>query len=65
MEEYSPKQYKLLGKMLLVTLLDLFHLNPFSRFSSCNRINTLRQSMYGRVLGEVDRFKDKNVVKRS
>lgn len=31
MKEYSPESYMLMGKSILITILDLFHMNPFSR----------------------------------
>ena len=48
-----------MGKALLVSILDLFHLNPFSRISTSDfkSIHSLRKFTAQRIYNEVERFR--------
>ena len=51
LDEYNPESYMLLGKALLVSLLDLFQINPFSRLgvSDYHFLHTLRKTIAQKV----------------
>lgn len=48
-----------MGKSLLISVLDLFHVNPFSRISTSDfkSINSLRKFTAQRIYNEVERFR--------
>lgn len=57
--EYSPNSYKMLGKSLLISIIDLFHINPYTRIgtSDFKSINSLRKYTAQKVYNEVERFR--------
>lgn len=59
MKQYTPDSYMFMGKSLLIAILDLFHMNPYSRISTSDfkSINSLRKFTAQRVYNEVERFK--------
>jgi hypothetical protein len=48
-----------LGKSLMISILDLFNINPYSRMglNAFERIDGLRRTLGQRMFGEVDRFR--------
>ena len=58
----------MLGKSILISIIDLFHINPYTRISTSDfkSINSLRKFTAQRVYNEVERFRlvDNNVVKK-
>ena len=58
----------LMGKSILVTILDLFHINPFTRTnaSEYRSIGNIRKVMGGKINNSVERFRmtDANLVKK-
>lgn len=48
-----------MGKCILITILDLFHLNPYSRatLGEFKSINSLRKFTAQRIYNEVERFR--------
>lgn len=57
-----------MGKSILVTILDLFHLNPFTRINlgQFKSIVNIRKNVGVRIYNFVDRFRliDSNVTKK-
>lgn len=55
MNQYTPESYMFMGKSLLISILDLFHVNPYSRISTSDfkSINSLRKFTGQRVYNEV------------
>jgi hypothetical protein len=58
----------LMGKSILITVLDLFHLNPYSRInlSELRSIATIRKNVGIKIYNFVERFRmiDPNVTKK-
>ena len=48
-----------MGKALLISILDIFHVNPYSRISTSDfkSINSLRKFTAQRIYNEVERFR--------
>ncbi len=59
MREYTPESYMMLGKSLLISIIDLFHINPYTRIATSDfkSINNLRKFTAQRVYNEVERFR--------
>lgn len=57
-----------MGKSILITVLDLFHLNPYSRInlSELRSIATIRKNVGIKIYNFVERFRmiDPNVTKK-
>lgn len=49
----------MLGKSLLISIIDIFHINPYTRISTSDfkSINCLRKFTAQRVYNEVERFR--------
>jgi hypothetical protein len=49
----------MLGKSILISIIDLFHINPYTRISTSDfkSINNLRRFTAQRVYNEVERFR--------
>ncbi len=58
----------MLGKSILISIIDLFHINPYTRISTSDfkSINSLRKFTAQRVYNEVDRFRmiDKDINRK-
>jgi hypothetical protein len=58
----------LLGKSILISIIDLFHINPYTRIgtSDFKSINSLRKFTAQKVYSEVERFRltDSNCYKK-
>ncbi len=58
----------MLGKSILISIIDLFHINPYTRISTSDfkSINSLRKFTAQRVYNEVERFRlvDNNVIRK-
>lgn len=49
----------MLGKSILISIIDLFHINPYTRISTSDfkSINNLRKFTAQRIYNEVERFR--------
>jgi hypothetical protein len=58
----------LMGKSILITILDLFHLNPYTRINiaELRSIGTIRKNVGGKIYNNVERFRmiDGNATKK-
>ena len=58
----------MLGKSILISIIDLFHINPYTRISTSDfkSINSLRKFTAQRVYNEVERFRmiDKDINRK-
>ena len=65
---YNPESYMLMGKSILITMLDLFHLNPYTRthMNEHKSISNIRKMMGVKINGAAERFRliDGNVTKK-
>ena len=65
---YKPESYMLMGKSILVTILDLFHLNPYTRINSTEyrSIGNVRKVVAAKVYSIAERFRlmDANCPKK-